>query len=87
MKRTAVFLSGLAATLTGVVIRTCNSGVEFDLASAWCGKAPPSVTNLASHAHCAGCAVALFGLVAMGLATASLFIQRNVKRADVQVRR
>ncbi len=82
----AVFLSGVSATITGVFIRSCNSGIEMDLASAWCGKAPPGAALLGSHAHCAGCALAFAGLVAMGLATASLAIKRNLQRANAKVR-
>lgn len=76
MKRVAVFLSGLAATCTGAFIRACNSDIDIELASAWCGK-PSDAASLASHAHCAGCAIAFVGLTIMCLSTAGL-----VGRAD-----
>jgi hypothetical protein len=87
VKQMAVFLSGVTATLTGVFIRSCESGVEIDLANAWCGKAPPGDVFLAAHAHCSGCAVAFAGLVAMGLAAASLLITRSLENAGAVVRR
>jgi hypothetical protein len=86
VKQLAVFLSGVATTVTGVFIRSCESGMEMDLARAWCGKAPPGAVLLGAHAHCAGCAIAFTGLVAMGLATASLLITRRVKDARATVR-
>ncbi|MEQ1779856.1 MAG: hypothetical protein ABMA14_00740 [Hyphomonadaceae bacterium] len=86
MKQLAVFLSGVATTVTGVFIRSCGNGVEMDLASAWCGKAPPGGALFGSHAHCVGCALAFAGLVAMGLAAASLVIKRNLHRAGAKVR-
>jgi hypothetical protein len=86
VRQMAVFLSGVTAAITGVFIRSCSSGIEMDLASAWCGKQPPPIAALGAHAHCAGCAVSLAGLVAMGLAAASLVIRRNVQRANVKVR-
>lgn len=86
MKQMAVFLSGVTATLTGVFIRSCKSGIEMDLASAWCGKAPPEGALFGSHVHCAGCALAFAGLVAMGLSIASLIIKRNLQRAGAKVR-
>jgi hypothetical protein len=46
VKRSVVFLSGLATTITGVFIRSCESGVEMTLGSAWCGKAPPGAALL-----------------------------------------
>ena len=54
VKRSVVFLSGLATTITGVFIRSCESGVEVTLASVRCGKAPPGAVMLGEHAHCAG---------------------------------
>lgn len=86
MKQMAVFLSGVSATLTGAFLRTCNSGMEMDLASAWCGNAPLGASSAASHAHCAGCLIAFTGLVIMGLTTASLLIRRNLASAVVRVR-
>lgn len=71
MKRVAVFLSGLAATCTGAFIRACNSSIDIELASAWCGK-PSDAASLAYHAHCAGCAIAFVGLTNMCLSTAGL---------------
>jgi hypothetical protein len=71
VKRVAVFLSGLAATCTGAFIRACNSGIDIELASAWCGK-PSDAASFGSHAHCAGCAIAFIGLTIMCLSAAGL---------------
>jgi hypothetical protein len=84
VKRLVVFLSGLATTITGVFIRSCESGVEMTLGSAWCGKAPPGVALLGGHAHCAGCAIALAGLAMMGLAAASRITARGLKNAGAR---
>lgn len=86
VKQLAVFLSGVATTVTGVFIRSCESGVEMELASAWCGKAPPGAGLFDTHVHCAGCVIAIAGLVVMGLAIASLLITRRVRNADAMVR-
>jgi hypothetical protein len=84
--RTAVFLSGIAATVTGAFIRSCNSGVGIDLASAWCGKPPPGMTSLETHAHCPGCAVAFAGLLLISVATASMIGAWNQQGAKAMVR-
>ena len=85
MKQLAVFLSGVATTVTGVFIRSCESGMEMDLASARCGKAPPGAGLFDTHVHCAGCVIAIAGLVVMGLAIASLLITRRVRNAGAMV--
>lgn len=84
VKRLVVFLSGLATTITGVFIRSCESGVETTLGSEWCGKAPPGTAMLGEHAHCAGCVIAFAGLIAMGLAAASLVTARGLKNCGAR---
>ena len=84
VKRLVVFLSGLVTTITGVFIRSCDSGVEMTLASIWCGKASPGTVMLGEHAHCAGCVIAFAGLVAMGLVAASLVTARGLANAGAR---
>ena len=84
MKRLVAFLSGLATTITVVFIRSCDSGVEMTLASAWCGKASAGTVMLGEHAHCAGCVIAFAGLVAMGLVAASLVKARGLANAGAR---
>jgi hypothetical protein len=55
-----VFLVGLATTLTGAFIRSCES-VPLELFQSWCGGAPQSLA-LAVHQHCAGCVLMAAGL-------------------------
>jgi hypothetical protein len=86
VKQLAVFLSGVATTVTGVFIRSCESGMEMDLASASCSKASPGAALFDAHAHCAGCVIAVAGAVVMGLAIASLLITRSVMNAGTMVR-
>ena len=61
MKATIIFLSGIAAAATGAFIRSCTMGdTPAVLANAWCG---PAMTSGQPHAHCAGCALLVAGLV------------------------
>jgi len=59
-----IFLSGLAATTGGLVLRACNTGIANDIASYWCGPQPHALLAQ-SHAHCAGCGVTAAGFVLM----------------------
>lgn len=59
-----IFLSGLAATTAGLVLRACNTEASGDIASYWCGPQPHAFLAQ-SHAHCAGCGAAVAGLVMM----------------------
>lgn len=59
-----IFLSGLAATTGGLVLRACNTGVASDIASYWCGPQPHTLLAQ-SHAHCAGCGMMATGFVLM----------------------
>jgi len=87
VKQMAIFLSGIAATITGVFIRSCERGVEMTLASAWCGRVLPEAALQGGHGHCTGCAIAFAGLVAMGLAAASPIAARRLKNAGARARR
>jgi hypothetical protein len=57
----AVFLSGLAATITGAFIRSCSSaGFPAEFYQSWCGLSP--LEAAAMHPHCAGCALTIAGI-------------------------
>lgn len=58
-----MFLSGLMATIGGVLLRSCSAGVETDLTRYWCGPQPHMLAQ--SHAHCAGCEMQVAGFVLM----------------------
>jgi len=62
VKAVAVFLSGLAATLAGAFIRSCEAGVSDTLSHSWCGVAPPLGLASSAHAHCAGCVLIAAGI-------------------------
>lgn len=69
MQAVVVFLVGLAISLTGAFIRSCEA-VPAELFQAWCGEPPLSALSL--HQHCAGCVLTVSGI---GLAAVSpLFI-------------
>lgn len=70
MKSVAIFLSGIAATLTGASIRSCQDGVPQELLNAWCGPAPHNAFSSFTHAHCAGCVVMYAGIATMVAAIA-----------------
>ena len=62
MKAVAVFLSGLAATLTGAFIRSCEAGVSDTLSHSWCGVAPLPGFISSANEHCAGCVLITAGI-------------------------
>ena len=62
MKAVAVFLSGLAATLTGAFIRSCQVIASDTLSHSWCGVAPPLSLASSAHEHCAGCVLVAAGI-------------------------
>lgn len=64
VKAALMFLSGLAATTGGLVLRACNAVPSTNIASYWCGPQPHAVLAQ-SHAHCAACGVAAAGFVLM----------------------
>jgi hypothetical protein len=66
VKAVAVFLSGLAVTLAGAFIRSCQAGVSDALSHSWCGVAPPLGFVTPMHQHCPGCV-----LIAAGIALAA----------------
>lgn len=84
MKAVAVFLSGLAAMLTGAFLRSCAEGVPAVFAQSWCGNAPPPGFFAATHAHCAWCALVATGLALVAIAP--LFARSTWQRARAQVR-
>ena len=55
-------LAGLTALFTGALIRSCAMA-EAPLQTIWCGKAPSGALTLASQNHCAGCVLAVAGLL------------------------
>lgn len=67
MRPTAIFLSGVAASLAGAFIRSCQPDMAAKLATAWCGPAT-SPFGAAHHAHCIGCVIMLIGLAFVGAA-------------------
>jgi hypothetical protein len=62
VKAVAVFLSGLAVTLTGAFLRSCETGVADTLSHSWCGVAPPLGLASSAHGHCAGCVLITAGI-------------------------
>ena len=71
MKAGIPFLGGLAAAVTGAVIRSCDMPRVSALDSAWCGPiAHPAklAANVASQGHCAGCVLLAVGVAAMAIA-------------------
>ncbi len=60
-----VFLFGLAATLTGAFIRSCQQ-VPAEFFQAWCGAQPHSL-DVIQHQHCVGCVLSVVGLGLMFL--------------------
>jgi hypothetical protein len=75
-----VFLSGLAVTLAGAVIRSCSEGIPAEFAQSWCGNAPPSGLIATAHSHCAGCALLAGGLALVAIAPLLMrFPNRQVK--------
>lgn len=76
MKATIIFLSGIAAATTGAFIRSCVMGdAPASFAAAWCG---PAMASGQVHAHCAGCALLVAGLVVM---TSAPFFGLDRRRA------
>lgn len=66
MRQTATFLSGVAASLAGAFIRSCQPAIVDKLANAWCGPAPANPFTTSLHAHCAGCVTLFIGLALIG---------------------
>jgi len=64
MTAVIIFFLGLAATTGGVLLRSCNSGLEANFERYWCGPQPHALLAQ-SHAHCAGCEVLAFGFILM----------------------
>ena len=64
VKTALIFISGLALTAGGLVLRACNTGAAAELVSYWCGPQPNALLTQ-SHTHCAGCGVAAAGFVLM----------------------
>jgi len=62
VKAVAVFLSGLAATLTGAFIRSCEASVSDALSHSWCGVAPPLGFVSSAHEHGGGCVLIAAGI-------------------------
>jgi hypothetical protein len=55
-------LAGLTALATGAYIRSCTMA-EAPMHTIWCGKAPSGFITVASQTHCAGCILAVAGLL------------------------
>jgi hypothetical protein len=85
VKSVVVFLSGLAVTLAGAVIRSCSEGIPAEFAQSWCGNAPPSHLIAAAHSHCAGCALVAGGLALAAIAP--LATRFSVRQVRAQVRK
>lgn len=64
MKTAIMLIPGLSAAIGGALLRSCNTGLETELARYWCGAQTSALTAQA-HAHCAGCAMLASGLVMM----------------------
>ncbi len=79
MKTFVLLLFSMATSLTGVFIRSCQS-VPSELLDAWCG-APPQTALLAQHQHCAGCALAVTGLILAALSLVAALRRPGLIRA------
>ena len=55
-------LAGLTALVTGALIRSCVMA-QAPMQTIWCGKAPSDALILAAPNHCAGCVLAVAGLL------------------------
>jgi hypothetical protein len=62
VKPLALLLSGVAAMAAGASLLSCEPDTATILANSWCGKMA-SLSSLANHPHCAGCALAAMGVV------------------------
>jgi len=65
VKAAVVFVFGVATTLTGAFIRSCQT-VPTEFFQAWCG-APPQDFAAMQHAHCPGCVLVAAGMSLVAL--------------------
>jgi hypothetical protein len=79
MKPFPLFTAGIAALLSGALLRNCEPGVSGNLVVEWCGPTPQAMMMNAAHAHCAGCGVMEFGALLIALSLASA-VMRTVGR-------